>query len=66
MAVGRGIGRSRPVTSRVQPLAWLSLLGLTCFTASVAALHVLRPDLDPTSRFLSEYALGPYRLPLRD
>lgn len=30
------------------------------FLLILAILHVLRPDLDPTWRVISEYALGPY------
>lgn len=30
------------------------------FLLILASLHVLRPDLDPTWRVISEYALGPY------
>lgn len=38
----------------------LSLLGVLCSVALVAALHVLRPDLNPAIRFVSDYAVGPY------
>lgn len=49
------------------PLSPLSLLAakasLACAALSVVlliVLHVLRPDIDPTWRFISEYALGDY------
>lgn len=38
----------------------ISLLCFLCFVGLVAALHVVRPEYDPTSRFISEYALGAY------
>ena len=40
--------------------AHVSLMGMLCSVGLVAALHVLRPDLDPTRRFVSDYAVGPY------
>lgn len=39
-------------------LASLALLSLALFVALVIALHLLRPDCDPRSRHLSEYAVG--------
>ncbi len=38
----------------------LSVLGVLCSVALVVALHVLRPDLNPKTRFVSDYAVGPY------
>jgi hypothetical protein len=50
-----------------QSAARLSLAAATAFLAMLAALHVLRPDLDPSWRFISEYeqggsdCIGPHR-----
>jgi hypothetical protein len=38
--------------------ALLSVAGTVVFVALLAALHLLRPDLDPSWRFISEYELG--------
>jgi hypothetical protein len=38
--------------------ALLSIGGTGAFVALLAALHLLRPDLDPSWRFISEYELG--------
>lgn len=38
----------------------LALAGLLCSVFLVAILHVIRDDLDPVARRLSEYAVGPY------
>jgi hypothetical protein len=43
--------------------AWaapLALMGITLFVMIVFALHFLRPDLNPISRPVSRYAVGPY------
>ena len=49
-------------TNGTEAPSTLSLLGLVGFVVPVTALHGLRPELDPVSTFLSEYAIGPYRL----
>ncbi len=41
-------------------LSRLALLGLVYFLGTVIAFHFLRPDYDPTWRFVSEYAVGTY------
>ena len=46
--------------SFVRQLAQLSIIGFAYFLGAVAALHVLRPDYDPISRTISEYANGAY------
>jgi hypothetical protein len=40
--------------------ATLAIVGSAYFALAVAALHFLKPDLDPVSRMTSEYANGPY------
>lgn len=41
-------------------LALAGIVGSTYFALSVAALHFLRPEHDPTTQTISEYAVGPY------
>jgi hypothetical protein len=50
----------RPVTAISLPAARLSLLCGALFVVLLAALHFVRPDLDPSWRVISEYALGKY------
>ncbi len=40
--------------------AWMALAASGVFLVLLAALHVLKPDLDPSWRFISEYELGDY------
>lgn len=44
---------------RTALLALLAELGIGGFIGGVAILHLLRPDLDPRTRTISEYAVGP-------
>lgn len=44
----------------VARIATLAIVGITYFSIVVVALHFLRPDYNPISRFVSEYAVGPY------
>jgi hypothetical protein len=43
-----------PVTSR------LSLAGTTLFVVLLTALHLIKPELDPSWHFISEYAIGDF------
>lgn len=43
-----------------RPLALTAETGIGLFAGSVILLHRLRPDLDPATRYISEYAIGPY------
>ena len=46
-----------------RPAAWLglgSMLGIAGFALAVGALHLLNPAFKPATRFISEYANGPY------
>ena len=45
---------------RASLLALASIAGTLYFALSVVALHLLRPDYDPTMRAVSEFAVGPY------
>ena len=44
--------------------ARVSLAACGLFVLLLAALHLLRPDLDPSWRFVSEYQLGEHGAPL--
>jgi hypothetical protein len=46
-------------TRQVTAIATVAMVGALCFAAIVAALHVIRPDLNPISRPTSAYAVGP-------
>ncbi len=41
-------------------LALMGIAGFVFFIAALVSLHFLRPEYDPTKRFMSEYAVGPY------
>ena len=47
-----------PASARTAAL--LAVGGGSAFLLLLASLHLLRPDLDPTWRVISEYELGPY------
>jgi len=40
--------------------ARLSLAAAATFLVLVAALHIIKPELNPSWRFISEYAIGDY------
>lgn len=55
--------QSSPPTTSAAPTrdrgaAWIALGASTLFVALLAALHLLKPELDPAWRMMSEYALG--------
>jgi hypothetical protein len=50
----------RPTTAIFPTAARLSLAGAATFVVLLAALHVVKPEIDPSWRFISEYALGDY------
>lgn len=41
-------------------MARVSLAGAIAFLALLALLHLVKPELDPAWRMVSEYAIGPY------
>ena len=49
-----------PSCFRTQIAAETAFFASLAFIVLLAALHVLRPDLDPSWRFISEYELGNY------
>jgi hypothetical protein len=50
----------QPVVAMSQMTARLALAAAATFLVLLAALHVLKPELDPSWRVISEYALGRY------
>lgn len=52
--------REPAVTMLRRPAAHLALILTAAFPILVTALHLLEPDLDPSWRLISEYALGPF------
>jgi len=50
---------TRPVKQAAR-IASIAIVGISYFLTTVIALHFLRPDYDPVSRFVSEYAVGQY------
>jgi hypothetical protein len=49
---------TQSVTAISQTAARLSLAGAATFVVLLAALHLLKPELDPSWHFISEYAIG--------
>lgn len=41
-------------------IAIISLIGLVYFVVIIITMHILRPDYNPRSRYISEYAVGKY------
>ncbi|HBP64801.1 MAG TPA: hypothetical protein DD730_11120 [Desulfosporosinus sp.] len=44
----------------INSIALMSLIGLTYFVLIIIAMHKLRSDYNPLSRYISEYAVGKY------
>jgi Protein of unknown function (DUF998) len=51
---------ARPVTAISPTAARLSFAGAATFAVLLAALHFIKPELDPSWHFISEYAIGRY------
>jgi uncharacterized protein DUF998 len=49
---------ARPVTAVLRTAALLSFAGAATFLVLLAALHFIKPDLDPSWRVISEYSIG--------
>jgi hypothetical protein len=49
---------ARPVTAVSRTAARLSFAAAAAFVVLVVALHLLKPELDPSWHFISEYAIG--------
>src|SRR4029450_7620117 len=53
----------QPVTISTRLDSWLArsaLFGAVYAIIAAVLAHILRPDLNPLTRYLSEYAIGPY------
>lgn len=44
---------------RVFPVPWITETGVVGFFAIILGLLIVRPDYDPITRYISEYAVGP-------
>ncbi len=53
------VGSEHQRAGRAQLLAALAMVGLAIWTGALAALHLVRPDVNDTST-ISAYAVGPY------
>ncbi|SDR55693.1 Protein of unknown function [Rhizobiales bacterium GAS113] len=51
---------ARPISKFARNAALLSFAASAAFILCLGALHVLRTDLDPSWRFISEYEIGHY------
>src|SRR5579863_3952744 len=47
-------------TTSARSAAFVATVGTGIFLVILVVLHVVRPDLDPSWRFISEYELGPH------
>ena len=52
--------RARPVVAVSSAAARLSFAAAATFVVLLAALHFIKPELDPSWHFVSEYAIGEY------
>jgi hypothetical protein len=51
---------ARPATAISRTAALTSFAGAAAFVVLLAVLHLIKPGLDPSWRFISEYAIGDY------
>ena len=51
---------AKPVRAISPTAALLSFAGAATFVVLLAALHFIKPELDPSWHFVSEYAIGDY------
>lgn len=51
---------TKPVRAISQTAARVSFAAATMFVVFLAALHLIKPEIDPSWRFISEYAIGDY------
>src|SRR5215218_6191207 len=52
--------KSKPVTAISRTAALLAFTGAFTFAVLLAVLHFIKPELDPSWHFISEYAIGRY------
>lgn len=60
MAAVTSTSTAKPVTASSQTAAHLSFGAAALSLVLLAALHVIKPELDPSWRLVSEYAIGQY------
>jgi hypothetical protein len=60
MEVTMAKNTARPVTAISPTAARLSFAGAATFAVLLAALHIIKPELDPSWHFISAYAIGEY------
>lgn len=58
--ISNAIPAAKPATAISPAAARISLVSGATFVVLLAALHFIKPDLDPSWRPISEYALGKY------
>jgi hypothetical protein len=58
--MAQSLPMTKPVSSVQTLAARLSITSGGLFVLLLLSLHVLEPEFDPTWRFISEYALGPF------
>ena len=58
--VSKAAAQERPATAISLPASRISLASGALFVILLAALHIVKPDLDPSWSVVSEYALGEY------
>jgi len=51
---------SEPLTAISKTAAQISFLSATSFLVLLAALHFIKPEIDPSWRFISVYEIGNY------
>jgi hypothetical protein len=60
MEVPMAKNTAKPVTAISRPAARLSFASAAAFVVLLATLHLIKPGLDPSWHFISEYAIGDY------
>ena len=52
--------RAKAVTAISRTAALVAIAGAVAFAVLLASLHLIKPELDPSWHFISEYAIGRY------
>ncbi|MCC6457328.1 MAG: DUF998 domain-containing protein [Caldilineaceae bacterium] len=60
MATATATTSGRPVAAISRGAAFVSLATAALFVVLLVALHFIKPEFDPSWRFISEYAIGDY------
>lgn len=51
---------TKPLSQLAVTMAWVSVAGVALFYVLFTLLHFLKPEIDPSWRFISEFQLGNY------